>query len=169
MGCDSTCSRCDKARADSSDPVISPQPETVREGESVSFDEQLPDEAAVVACLAPDPVSIDDVIEPHQTRPRLIRALRDYFRPIHISEAIRYRKPRPEAFLQTAEAMGVVPPDVLFIGDTFALDVVGAKRAGMDAAWFDRRGREITPAITLRRRRSAGSDSSGAAATSPAA
>ncbi len=64
--------------------------------------------------------------------------LRDYFRPIHISEAIRYRKPRPEAFLQTADAMGVMPADVLFIGDTFALDVVGAKRAGMDAAWFDR-------------------------------
>jgi FMN phosphatase YigB (HAD superfamily) len=65
--------------------------------------------------------------------------LRDYFRPIHISEAIRYRKPRVEAFLQTAEAMGVVPPDALFIGDTFALDVVGAKKAGMDAAWLDRR------------------------------
>lgn len=61
-----------------------------------------------------------------------------YFRPIHISEAIRYRKPRAEAFLQTAEAMGVVPSDALFIGDTFALDIVGAKNAGMDAAWFDR-------------------------------
>lgn len=64
--------------------------------------------------------------------------LREYFRPIHISEAIRYRKPRVEAFLQTADAMGVVPADVLFIGDTFALDVVGAKKAGMDAAWLDR-------------------------------
>jgi HAD superfamily hydrolase (TIGR01549 family) len=64
--------------------------------------------------------------------------LRQYFRPIHISEAIRYRKPRAEAFLQTADAMGVVPPDALFIGDTFALDIVGAKKAGMDAAWLDR-------------------------------
>ena len=64
--------------------------------------------------------------------------LHQYFRPIHISEAIRYRKPRAEAFLQTADAMGVVPPDALFIGDTFALDVVGAKNAGMDAAWLDR-------------------------------
>ena len=33
-----------------------------------------------------------------------------------------------------AEAMGVAPQDVLFIGDTFALDVVGAKGVGMDAA-----------------------------------
>jgi FMN phosphatase YigB (HAD superfamily) len=64
--------------------------------------------------------------------------LRPYFSPIHISEAIRYRKPRREAFLHTAEAMGVVPQDVLFIGDTFALDVVGAKGVGMDVAWFDR-------------------------------
>jgi FMN phosphatase YigB (HAD superfamily) len=64
--------------------------------------------------------------------------LHPYFSPIHISEAIRYRKPRREAFLRTAEAMGVAPQDVLFIGDTFALDVVGAKSVGMDAAWFDR-------------------------------
>jgi HAD superfamily hydrolase (TIGR01549 family) len=65
--------------------------------------------------------------------------LRVYFAPIHISEAIGYRKPRPEAFLQTAEAMGVAPAEALFIGDTFALDVVGAKGVGMDVAWFDRR------------------------------
>jgi FMN phosphatase YigB (HAD superfamily) len=64
--------------------------------------------------------------------------LRPYFSPIHISDAIGYRKPRREAFLHTAEAMGVAPRDVLFIGDTFALDVVGAKRVGMDVAWFDR-------------------------------
>jgi FMN phosphatase YigB (HAD superfamily) len=70
-------------------------------------------------------------------------SLRAYFNPIHISEAIRYRKPRREAFLHTAEAMGVSPQDVLFIGDTFALDVVGAKSVGMDVAWFDR---QKTPA-----------------------
>lgn len=65
--------------------------------------------------------------------------LHGYFDPIHISEAIGFRKPRPEAFLQTAEAMGIVPAEALFIGDTFALDVVGAKGVGMDVAWFDRR------------------------------
>jgi FMN phosphatase YigB (HAD superfamily) len=64
--------------------------------------------------------------------------LRPYFDPIHISEAIRYRKPRREAFLHTAAAMHVSPQQVLFIGDTFALDVVGAKSVGMDVAWFDR-------------------------------
>jgi FMN phosphatase YigB (HAD superfamily) len=65
--------------------------------------------------------------------------IRLYFSPIHISEAIRYRKPRREAFLHTAEAMGVAPQEVLFTGDTFALDVVGAKDVGMDVAWFDRK------------------------------
>ncbi len=64
--------------------------------------------------------------------------LRPYFSPIHISEAIGYRKPRREAFLHTAEAMRAAPHEVLFIGDTFALDVVGAKSVGMDAAWFNR-------------------------------
>ncbi|MBI3328218.1 MAG: HAD family hydrolase, partial [Nitrospinae bacterium] len=65
--------------------------------------------------------------------------LREYFHPVHISEAIRYRKPHSEAFLQTAEAMGIAAHEALFIGDTFALDVVGAKRVGMDVAWFDRK------------------------------
>jgi HAD superfamily hydrolase (TIGR01509 family) len=64
--------------------------------------------------------------------------LRPYFSPIYISEAIGYRKPRREAFLQTVEAMRVAPQEVLFIGDTFALDVVGAKSVGIDAAWFNR-------------------------------
>jgi FMN phosphatase YigB (HAD superfamily) len=64
--------------------------------------------------------------------------LNPYFSPIHISEAIGYRKPRREAFLHTLAVMGAVPQDVLFIGDTFALDVVGAKAVGMDVAWFDR-------------------------------
>ena len=32
----------------------------------------------------------------------------------------------------------MAPQEVLFVGDTFALDVVGAKSVGMDAAWFDR-------------------------------
>jgi FMN phosphatase YigB (HAD superfamily) len=71
--------------------------------------------------------------------------LRPYFRAIHISEAIRYRKPRREAFLHTAEAMGVVPQDILFIGDTFALDVMGAKGVGMDVAWFDRQNTPPEP------------------------
>jgi FMN phosphatase YigB (HAD superfamily) len=64
--------------------------------------------------------------------------LQPYFGPIHISEAISYRKPRREAFLHTAAALGVAPQDILFVGDTFELDVVGAKSVGMDAAWFNR-------------------------------
>jgi FMN phosphatase YigB (HAD superfamily) len=83
-------------------------------------------------------------------------SLRPYFSAIHISEAIRYRKPRREAFLHTAEVMGVTPQDVLFIGDTFALDVVGAKGVGMDVAWFDRQNTppeldKILPDYTITR------------------
>lgn len=76
-------------------------------------------------------------------------ALREHFSPIHISEAIGYRKPRREAFLLTAEAMGIASEEALFIGDTFALDVVGAKAAGMDVAWFDRQ--KTSPDLTAAR------------------
>jgi FMN phosphatase YigB (HAD superfamily) len=82
--------------------------------------------------------------------------LQPYFSPIHISEAIGYRKPRREAFLHTAEVMGVVPQEVLFIGDTFALDVVGAKAVGMDVAWFNRQttspqSEQVQPDYTISR------------------
>jgi FMN phosphatase YigB (HAD superfamily) len=100
-----------------------------------------PDRTQVLEALKPRyPLGVLSNFDSAATGMRILatHGLRPYFRAIHISEAIRYRKPRREAFLHTAEAMGMTPQDVLFIGDTFALDVVGAKGVGMDVAWFDR-------------------------------
>ena len=100
-----------------------------------------PDRTQVLETLKPRyPLGVLSNFDSAATGMKILatHGLRPYFRAIHISEAIRYRKPRREAFLHTAEAMGVTPQDVLFIGDTFALDVVGAKGVGMDVAWFDR-------------------------------
>jgi FMN phosphatase YigB (HAD superfamily) len=101
-----------------------------------------PERLQVVEALKPRyPLAILSNFDSAQTGLRILdrHALSPHFHPIHISEAIRYRKPRAEAFLGTVAAMGVIPQEVLFIGDTFALDVVGAKRVGMDVAWFDRK------------------------------
>ena len=48
-------------------------------------------------------------------------------------------KPNPEPFLRIARLLDVAPGEVLFVGNSYRRDVVGAHRAGMRAAHFTRR------------------------------
>ena len=48
-------------------------------------------------------------------------------------------KPNPEPFLRIARLLGVAPGEVLFVGNSYRRDVIGAHRAGMRAAHFTRR------------------------------
>lgn len=50
-------------------------------------------------------------------------------------------KPDPRIFLEACRRAGVAPHEALHVGDDPLLDVVGAKRAGLRAAWIERRGR----------------------------
>ena len=50
-------------------------------------------------------------------------------------------KPDPRIFLEACRRAGVAPHQALHVGDDPLLDVVGAKRAGLRAAWIERRGR----------------------------
>ena len=47
-------------------------------------------------------------------------------------------KPNPEPFLRISELLGVAPGEVLFVGNSYHRDVIGAHRAGMQAAHFTR-------------------------------
>ena len=47
-------------------------------------------------------------------------------------------KPDPQIFLAAAEQLGVAPENILHIGDDAALDVVGAREAGLHTAWINR-------------------------------
>jgi FMN hydrolase / 5-amino-6-(5-phospho-D-ribitylamino)uracil phosphatase len=47
-------------------------------------------------------------------------------------------KPDPHIFIAAAGAVGVLPHEVLHIGDDAALDVMGALNAGMQAVWLNR-------------------------------
>ena len=42
-----------------------------------------------------------------------------------------YLKPHREPFLHIASMMGLEPSDILYVGDSYRKDMVGAKRAGM--------------------------------------
>lgn len=55
------------------------------------------------------------------------------------SSEIGWRKPHPAIFERALDALGVMPADALFVGDTLATDVAGAAALGMhtcQALWF---------------------------------
>ena len=41
----------------------------------------------------------------------------------------------------------IEPQEILFVGDNFSLDVVGAKKVGMKSAWVNREGKTISKDI----------------------
>lgn len=58
-------------------------------------------------------------------------------------------KPDPGIFLAGCAALGVAPSDTLYVGDDLLLDVQGAQRAGLRAAWMNRSGKvnQLAPAV----------------------
>lgn len=82
--------------------------------------------------------------------------LTQYFEVIIISEDVGWRKPKRIIFERALERLDTNPSEVLFTGDNFDADVVGAKKAGMDAVWINRNNitREpggVKPDYTIRR------------------
>lgn len=61
-----------------------------------------------------------------------------------ISDEIGAAKPDVQAFYKVQEAMQLKPEETWFIGDTFEVDVVGAKNAGWHVIWFNHRKRPMT-------------------------
>ncbi|NCN05304.1 MAG: HAD family hydrolase [Spirochaetales bacterium] len=50
------------------------------------------------------------------------------------TEDTHYLKPNPEPFLALASGLGERPEDILYVGNSYAYDVLGAKSIGMAAA-----------------------------------
>jgi len=59
------------------------------------------------------------------------------FGAIVISDAVGWRKPRREIFDAALGRLGVSAREALFVGDRADMDVLGAQRVGMDAAWIN--------------------------------
>jgi putative hydrolase of the HAD superfamily len=57
-----------------------------------------------------------------------------------VSEACGLRKPHPAVFRAALGGLDLGAAEVLFVGDTFAEDIVGADAAGLDAVWIDAAG-----------------------------
>lgn len=52
------------------------------------------------------------------------------------SEETNYLKPNREPFLKIAEMLKVDPDEILFVGDRYHYDIVGARQVGMKTAHF---------------------------------
>jgi putative hydrolase of the HAD superfamily len=65
-----------------------------------------------------------------------------YWDTVLCSEAVGQLKPDPLPFEELARRMNFPPEKILYVGNSFSYDVVGAKRAGMGAAWISSSRRE---------------------------
>lgn len=61
------------------------------------------------------------------------------------SGTVGFAKPSPEIFQQALARAGVTAAEAIYVGDTYALDVLGARAVGMRAALIDRDG--ISPPL----------------------
>lgn len=71
--------------------------------------------------------------------------IRQSFEVVVVSADVGWRKPRPEIFAETLRRLGVRPDEVIFVGDTPEVDVVGAQAAGMDVIWIDHGVKPLPP------------------------
>jgi len=62
-----------------------------------------------------------------------------FFDAVVISGTINKRKPSPEIYERTLSILGVEPDKAVFIGDTPAIDIRGAKTVGLKAVLIERR------------------------------
>jgi putative hydrolase of the HAD superfamily len=67
--------------------------------------------------------------------------LREYFDVVVDSDLAGVEKPDPRIFSFAIEALGLRPDEVLYVGDVYEVDVVGARAAGLHAALVDPEGR----------------------------
>ena len=63
-------------------------------------------------------------------------SLYDYSDKYIISEDVGFMKPAPEIFSYATKMAGVNPHEILYVGDSFTSDVIGASTFGWNTAWF---------------------------------
>jgi len=90
--------------------------------------------------------SFDDTATAYEILRR--HGLLAYLDSVVVSETLGLRKPHPALVRAGLVDLGLGADEVLFVGDTFAEDVLGARAAGVDAAWIDARGGGVPDGAT---------------------
>ena len=63
------------------------------------------------------------------------------------SSEVLWRKPNAFIFESAINRLDLYPGEILFVGDDYKMDVVGAKDAGMPAAWVNRENKSLCETI----------------------
>jgi 2-haloalkanoic acid dehalogenase type II len=83
-----------------------------------------------------------------------LNGVSDLFDVVVTSEELKVYKPHPRIFNETLRKMGVAREKAAFVGDTITSDVLGAKKAGLTAIWYNKKQRipkpEIRPDFEIR-------------------
>jgi len=72
-----------------------------------------------------------------------------FFEIVWASAYAGCNKPHPDVFLQVLARMKLPPGRVLYVGDSYQHDVIGARNAGLDVALLDRAGTADNPDCPL--------------------
>lgn len=67
-----------------------------------------------------------------------------YFETLTVSEEVGVKKPNPEIFRYALQKAGATAEESLMIGDEMAVDIDGARAAGMDTVFFNPSGAPTT-------------------------
>jgi putative hydrolase of the HAD superfamily len=65
--------------------------------------------------------------------------LSDIWDCAYSTEDTGYLKPNPEAFAPLEECMDLPPREILYVGNSYPYDIIGASRAGFRTAYLSRR------------------------------
>lgn len=71
--------------------------------------------------------------------------IRDRLIAVFTSEELGVAKPHPDIYRQACRELGVSPDKTLHVGDNYQLDVVAAKKAGLQALHLDRHHKQQAP------------------------
>jgi HAD superfamily hydrolase (TIGR01549 family) len=76
-----------------------------------------------------------------------MHAVAQFFDVVLISDACGRRKPHPEIFTTSLDAIGTTADDALFVGDNLHEDVAGARAAGLATVWINAKNETVPPDI----------------------
>ena len=63
--------------------------------------------------------------------------LSEYFENVFLSDKVGVNKPHPLIFEHALKVSGVLPNEVIMIGDNFSSDISGAQSCGIDQIWYN--------------------------------
>ncbi len=79
---------------------------------------------------------------PYQRRKMAAAGLDELVDMAVFSGDLGVSKPDPQIFLAGAELLGLPPSQVVYVGDRWATDTIGALSAGLSAVWLNRLGHD---------------------------